>query len=87
VNLTGGREDAFRNPMQLYGRLSALLSDALENGADFAPTSQQREVNELYRQRLGEAAGRFAQLLQQEVAQFRHKLRGGRLPDLLAGNP
>jgi hypothetical protein len=85
VHLTGGREDSFRNPMQLYGRLSALLSDALENGADFAPTSQQQEVNELYKQRLGEAAGRFGQLLQQEVAQFRQKLRGARLPDMLAG--
>jgi len=87
VNLTGGREDAFRNPVQLYGRLSALLSDALENGADFAPTSQQREVNELYQQRLGDAAQRFGQLLQQDVAQFRQQLRRARLPDVLAGNP
>ena len=87
VNLTGGREDAFRNPIQLYGRLSALMSDALENGADFAPTSQQRDVNEIYKQRLGDAVGRFGQLLGQDVAQFRRQLRGARLPDVLAGNP
>ncbi len=87
VNLTGGREDAFRNPMKLYGRLSALMSDALENGADFAPTSQQQQVNELYQQRLGDAAQRFGQLLQQDVAQFRQQLRSAKLPDVLAGNP
>jgi hypothetical protein len=57
-------------PMVKTG-LSALLSDALENGADFAPTSQQREVNALDQQRLGDAAERFGQLLQQDVARFR----------------
>ena len=86
VNLTGGREDAFRNPMKLYGRLSALLSDALENGADFAPTSQQQAVNQLYQQRLGDAAKRLGDLLQQDVAQFRQQLRAAKLPDVLAGN-
>src|SRR5205807_10577685 len=38
VQLTGAREDAFRGPMQLYGRLVALQSDVAEHGADFAPT-------------------------------------------------
>ncbi|WP_198597272.1 hypothetical protein [Gracilimonas amylolytica] len=44
INLTGAREDAFRNPMKLYGRISALGSDIMYNGADFAPTQQQVEV-------------------------------------------
>ncbi|HKK25053.1 MAG TPA: hypothetical protein VJ941_05465 [Gracilimonas sp.] len=44
INLTGAREDAFRNPMKLYGRISALGSDVMYNGADFAPTQQQVEV-------------------------------------------
>ncbi len=44
INLTGAREDAFRNPMQVYERLAALSSDIGANGADFKPTNQQREV-------------------------------------------
>ena len=87
VHLTGAREDAFRNPTKLYGRLSALLSDVAENGADFPPTSQQQQVNDLLRQRLGAAAMQFANLLQSDVAAFRTRLRAARLPDVLAGNP
>lgn len=87
VHLTGAREDAFRNPTKLYGRLSALLSDVAENGADFPPTTQQRQVNDLLKQRLGAAAAKFAGLLQSDVAPFRSRLRAAQLPDVLAGNP
>ena len=44
IHLTGAREDAFRSPMKLYGRLSALASDITANGVDFRPTNQQGEV-------------------------------------------
>ena len=44
IHLTGAREDAFRSPIKLYGRLSALASDISGFGADFKPTDQQREV-------------------------------------------
>jgi len=44
IHLTGAREDAFRAPMKLYGRLSALASDITGHGIDFKPTDQQREV-------------------------------------------
>lgn len=52
IHLTGAREDAFRNPMQLYGRLQALASDIGANGADFKPTDQQREVYAVLNERL-----------------------------------
>ena len=87
VHLTGAREDAFRNPTQLYGRLSALLSDVAENGADFPPTSQQQQVNDVLQQRLGAAAEAFRTVLQSDVPAFRSQLRAARLPDVLAGNP
>ena len=41
IHLTGAREDAFRSPMKLYGRLSALASDIGAFGVDFKPTNQQ----------------------------------------------
>ncbi len=43
IHLTGAREDAFRSPMKLYGRLSALASDIGGFGVDFKPTDQQRK--------------------------------------------
>ena len=42
IHLTGAREDAFRSPMKLYGRLSALASEINSSGIDFKPTNQQR---------------------------------------------
>ncbi|PYO39731.1 MAG: glycosyl hydrolase, partial [Gemmatimonadetes bacterium] len=63
VHLTGAREDAFRDPMQLYGRLAALQSDVAESGVDFGPTTQQVQVHELFMQRLAQASTRFADLM------------------------
>ena len=55
IHLTGAREDAFRAPMKLYGRLSALASDINGNGVDFAPTEQQHGVYQVLRERLDQA--------------------------------
>lgn len=52
IHLTGAREDAFRNPMQIYERLQALASDAGANSADFKPTNQQRDVFAVLNERL-----------------------------------
>jgi hypothetical protein len=83
VNLTGAREDAFRNPMQLYGRLAALQSDVAENGADFAPTAQQVAVHDALAQRLAEASQRFADLMTNAVPQFVADLRKTSLRDVV----
>jgi hypothetical protein len=83
VNLTGAREDAFRNPMQLYGRLAALQSDMAENGSDFAPTAQQLAVHEVLAQRLGEATQRFVDLLTKEMPRFSAALRQTPLRDVI----
>ncbi len=56
VNMTGAREDAFRGPMKLYGRLSALGSDISAWGADFPPTEQQIEVHGVLLQRLANSS-------------------------------
>ncbi|HYX82692.1 MAG TPA: hypothetical protein VE714_09895 [Gemmatimonadales bacterium] len=85
VNLTGAREDAFRNPMQLYGRLAALQSDVAESGADFAPTAQQRAVHDVLAQRLADATQRFTDLMTKDVPRFAAALRTTPLRDVIAG--
>jgi photosystem II stability/assembly factor-like uncharacterized protein len=88
VNLTGAREDAFRSPMQLYGRLAALQSDLAENGADFAPTAQQQAVHDVLSGRLADASTRFADLMTKAVPQFSAELRRVPLRDVLgSGQP
>ena len=84
VHLTGAREDAFRGPIQLYGRLAALQSDLAENGADFAPTSQQVAVHDLLVQRLADAAGRFAELMDTALPAFGAELRKVPLKDVIS---
>jgi hypothetical protein len=85
VNLTGAREDAFRNPMRLYGRLAALQSDMAENGADFAPTTQQLAVHDVLVARLGEATARFSDLMTKAVPAFAAELRRTPLRDVISG--
>ena len=88
VYLTGAREDAFRNPMRLYGRLAALQSDMAENGADFAPTAQQLAVHDVLTRQLGEAAARFADLITKAIPQFGVELRRTQLRDVISsGQP
>ena len=75
IHLTGAREDAFRSPMKLYGRLSALASDLNGSGIDFRPTNQQEEVAEVLDQRLVNIQKSFNELVNNEVATFNKKLK------------
>jgi hypothetical protein len=70
--------------MQLFGRLAALQSDVSENSADFAPTSQQTEVNDLFKQRIADASARFADLMEKDVPAFGAALGKAGLKDVLA---
>ncbi|HET7789930.1 MAG TPA: hypothetical protein VFK78_03960 [Gemmatimonadales bacterium] len=84
VHLTGAREDAFRNPIQVWGRLAALQSDVSENSADFAPTAQQQAVNGVLAQRIAEAGGRFAAFMDRDLPAFGAALGTANLRDVLA---
>jgi hypothetical protein len=84
VNLTGAREDAFRSPIQLYGRLAALQSDVSESGADFAPTAQQLAVHDVFKQRLADASTRFAALMEKDLPAFGAQVRKAALRDILS---
>ena len=63
IKLTGAREDAFRNAMRLYGRLSALGADVGAFSADYRPPDQQGEVHDVLVERLIDIRQRF-QVLQ-----------------------
>lgn len=74
IHLTGAREDAFRSPMRLYGRLSALASDITASGIDFKPTNQQGEVHEVLNTRLIKSKSQFEKLIDEDVKAFNEKL-------------
>ena len=84
IHLSGAREDAFRAPMKLYGRLSALASDVGANGADFSPTTQQVEVHAVLRQRLENARELFRALMDTDAPAFRQMLAELGLPDIIS---
>ena len=79
IHLTGAREDAFRSPMKLYGRLSALASDLGGHGIDFKPTDQQREVAKIFNKRLQVVNTEFERLMDNEINQLNRKLEGSQL--------
>lgn len=74
IHLTGAREDAFRSPMKLYGRLSALASDINSSGIDFKPTNQQGEVSEILNERLQNAVKQFEQIQENDIQKFNKAL-------------
>ncbi len=79
IHLTGAREDAFRAPMKLYGRLSALASDITGNGADFKPTDQQREVYAIFSERLKAVDKKFNTFMKVEVQKLNSQLKKSEL--------
>ncbi len=74
VHLSGAREDAFRNPMKLYGRMSALASDVGASSSDFRPTDQQVEVHGILQERLEEASKLMDALLSSDLPTLNAKL-------------
>lgn len=78
TGLTGAREDAFRAPMRLYGRLGALANDVGWDGADFRPTDQQREVHRILGARFEEAEGEYRRLVEEMLPPFRRALAEAR---------
>ena len=79
IQLTGAREDAFRAPMKLYGRLSALASDITGKGADFKPTDQQREVYAIFNDRLEAVDKKFKTFMEVEVQKLNSQLKKSEL--------
>lgn len=79
IHLTGAREDAFRSPMKLYGRISALASDIGGFGADFKPTDQQREVYAIFNKRLKDIDEKFKKFMDVDVEKLNAQLKKSEL--------
>jgi photosystem II stability/assembly factor-like uncharacterized protein len=84
LKLTGRGQDAVRYPMKLMGRLG-WLADGI-GGSDFAPTQQQREVQQLLRVEVRAARARL-DALQKEVAGFNEKLRQRNVANIVVTAP
>jgi len=84
IYLTGAREDAFRNPMKLYGRYSALSQDVSFSSSDFPPTMQQREVHQVLQERLEGARALFERLYGEDAEALNQLLREMRLPVIIS---
>jgi len=67
INLTGAREDAFRNPNKLYGRILALAHELGTASADYPPTDQQAEVAKILNGRLAKQSQLYRSLLTKEI--------------------
>ncbi|HSG09488.1 MAG TPA: hypothetical protein VLA36_14095 [Longimicrobiales bacterium] len=85
VNLSGAREDAFRNPMKLYGRMSALASDVGASSSDFRPTDQQGEVHVILLERLEEAQRLMDALLANDLPALNARLAERQFPVISDG--
>ena len=84
IYLTGAREDAFRNPMKLYGRYSALSQDVSYSSADHPPTVPQVEVHRVLQARLEEARNAYRVLLDQDARELNELLRRLGLPVVIS---
>ena len=84
VNLTGAREDSFRNPMRLYGRFSALASDVDWKGSDYEPTVQQRAVYQVLSDRLADTQAEMRAFFDEELARLNEQLRALGRPAIIS---
>ncbi|MFK7983095.1 MAG: glycosyl hydrolase [Saprospiraceae bacterium] len=75
INLTGAREDAFRNPNKLYGRILALAHELGTASADYPPTDQQAAVAKILNGRLTKQSQLYRSLLTKEVGDINRLLK------------
>lgn len=81
IHNTGRSEDAFRNPVQLYERISWMVGPMVgtpgsgSGGGDLAPTAQQIAVNDEFKQQLAEIQAEFKRLVEGDTRAFNAALK------------
>jgi hypothetical protein len=62
VHMTGARMDVFRNPARILERLLAITTESQTQGADYAPTTQQKLMYQALSQQLKKLELAYTQL-------------------------
>ena len=81
VHNTGRSEDAFRNPVQLYERISWMVGPMVgtpgsgSGGGDLTPTAQQIAVNDEFKQQLAGIQEEFKQFVERDTRAFNAMLK------------
>ncbi|MFI5125426.1 MAG: glycosyl hydrolase [Candidatus Acidiferrales bacterium] len=85
IHNTGRSEDAFRNPVQLYERISWMVGPMVgtpgsgSGGGDLAPTAQQIAVNDEFKQQLAEIQAEFKRFVEGDTRAFNAALKQNHL--------
>jgi hypothetical protein len=81
VHNTGRSEDAFRQPVQLYERISWMIGPMVgspgsgSGGGDLAPTAQQIAVNDEFKQELAQIQTEFKHFVDTDTPEFNSVLK------------
>ena len=62
VHLTGARMDIFRNPARILERFLSISTESQTQGADYAPTTQQKLVYQALNSQLKKVEAAYLQL-------------------------
>jgi photosystem II stability/assembly factor-like uncharacterized protein len=81
IHNTGRSEDAFREPVQLYERISWMVGPMVgtpgsgSGGGDLAPTAQQIAVNDEFKQQLAQIQTEFKHFVASDTPEFNSTLK------------
>jgi photosystem II stability/assembly factor-like uncharacterized protein len=88
---TGRSEDAFRQPVQLYEKISWMIGQMVGNGGsgggDLGPTDQQVAVNNGFKQDLAAIAAEYKAITDQDVPAMNGQLKQGGVTTVIAPGP
>jgi len=83
--LTGQGQDTVRWPPKLLSKINYLANGLA--GSDFGPTTQQREVQAMFKQQLASHRARLDEILKRDLEAFNRALRERGIQGVIARGP